>query len=134
MSSPDPIYDYFLFTGPTPAAVIGQFSEVVGGRMSLPPKWAMGMKYDPAEKGYNTSFVEAVVGQFASRGVRPDRVVLEPAWQGEQYNWDTAKFPDVPALVAGIAPTKMILWEHPILDTKTDFYANLTAANTNYRP
>ena len=77
--------------------------------MSLPPKWAMGMKYDPAEKGYNTSFVEAVVGQFASRGIRPDRVVLEPAWQGEQYNWDTAKFPDVPALVAGIAPTRSCL-------------------------
>lgn len=128
VSSPDPIYDYFLFAGPTPAAVIGQYSEVVGGRMSLPPKWAMGMKYDPAEKGYNTSFIETVVSQFAARGIRPDRVVLEPAWQGEQYNWDTGKFPDVTALVRGIAPTKLVLWEHPILDQKTSFHTSLADA------
>ena len=54
ISSPDPIMDYFLFAGPTPAAVIGQFANVAGGCMSLPPKWAMGMKYDPRENGKHT--------------------------------------------------------------------------------
>ena len=136
VSSPDPIYDYFLFAGPTPRAVIGQFSEVVGGRLSLPPKWAMGMKYDPAEAAYNTTFIDTVVQQFADRGVRPDRVVLEPAWQGQQYNWDGSKFGDVPALIKSIAPTKLVLWEHPILTpagspgTAADgFYDSLAKAN-----
>lgn len=83
--------------------------------MSLPPKWAMGMKYDPAENGDNETFVTSVIKQFADRGVRPDRAILEPAWQGAQYNWDTKKFPNVSRLIENIAPTKLILWEHPIL-------------------
>lgn len=57
ISSPDPVFDYFLFAGPTPAAVIRQFATVAGGRMSLPPKWAMGMKYDPQENGDNVSYL-----------------------------------------------------------------------------
>ncbi len=61
ISSPDPIFDYFLFAGPTPAAVIRQFATVAGGRMSLPPKWAMGMKYDPQEDGDNVSHLGFLV-------------------------------------------------------------------------
>ncbi len=135
VSSPDPVYDYFLFSGPTPRAVINQFSEVVGGRISLPPKWAMGMKYDPAEQGSNQTFIEKIVQQFADRGIRPDRVVLEPVWQGPQYNWDTHKFGNITELINRIAPTKLILWEHPILLPSSDphtaldgFYKSLVAS------
>ena len=32
------------------------------------------------------------------------------------------------SLIAGIAPTKLILWEHPILDSGTDFTKSLAAA------
>lgn len=52
VSSPDPVLDYFLFAGPSPAAVLGQFTTVTG-RMSLPPKWAMGLKYDPLDRAQN---------------------------------------------------------------------------------
>eukprot|EP00966_Prymnesium_polylepis_P027408 633784-Prymnesium_polylepis.3 len=31
--------------------------------------------------------------------------------------------------MAGIAPTQLILWEHPILDQKGSFYSNLSAAD-----
>ena len=58
ISSPDPIFDYFLFAGPTPAEVIRQFATVAGGCMSMPPKWAMGMKYDPQENGDNVSYLD----------------------------------------------------------------------------
>eukprot|EP01050_Picozoa_sp_SAG11_P008928 SAG11_NODE_809_length_7082_cov_6.205785_4_plen_916_part_00 len=125
ISSPDPIFDYFLFAGPTPAAVIGQFANVAGGRMSLPPKWAMGMKYDPRENGDNESFVPKVLKQFAERGIRPDRAILEPAWQSPQYLWDKRKFPNVSRLIEEMAPTKLILWEHPILEVSTDGCAQI---------
>ena len=75
--------------------MVGQFANTAGGRISLPPSWAMGMKYDPAEGGDNATFVKTVIEEFAARGIRPDRAILEPAWQGTQYNWNTAKFPDV---------------------------------------
>ena len=128
ISSPDPVFDYFLFAGPSPATVIGQFANVAGGRMSLPPKWAMGMKYDPRENGDNETFVPAVLKAFADRGIRPDRAILEPAWQNPQYNWDTKKFPDVPKLIKEMAPTKLILWEHPILDVNTAGCASIVKA------
>ena len=32
---------------------------------------------------------------------------------------DKAKFPDVPKLIEEMAPTKLILWEHPILDVSS---------------
>ena len=70
---------------PTPAAVINQFASLAGGKMSLPPKWAMGMKYDPRENGDNETFVPEVLRQFAERGIRPDRAILEPAWQNPQH-------------------------------------------------
>lgn len=76
----------------------------------------MGMKYDPRENGDNQTFVPEVLKQFADRGIRPDRAILEPAWQDPQYNWNQVKFPDVPKLIAEMAPTKLILWEHPVLD------------------
>eukprot|EP01051_Picozoa_sp_SAG22_P005310 SAG22_NODE_311_length_12629_cov_20.911891_5_plen_1434_part_00 len=117
ISSPDPVMDYFLLAGPTPAAVIGQFATIAGGKMSLPPKWAMGMKYDPRENGDNQTYVPQVLKEFAARGIRPDRAILEPAWQDPQYLWDPKKFPDVPKLIEDMAPTKLVLWEHPILDT-----------------
>ena len=72
--------------------MVGQFANTAGGRISLPPSWAMGMKYDPAEGGDNATFVKTVIEEFAARGIRPDRAILEPAWQGTQYNWNTAKF------------------------------------------
>ena len=125
ISSPDPIFDYFLFAGPTPAAVIGQFATVAGGRMSLPPKWAMGMKYDPQEDGDNGTFVPKVLNQFADRGIRPDRAILEPAWQNPQYLWDEKKFPNISKLVEDMAPTKLILWEHPILDVTSSGCVNM---------
>ena len=65
----DPVFDYFLFAGPTPAAVIGQFATVAGGRMALPPKWAMGMKYDPQENGDNVSHLAALLCLRAARPV-----------------------------------------------------------------
>ena len=34
----------------------------------------------------------------------------------DRYNWNRAKFPDVPRLIKEMAPTKLILWEHPVLD------------------
>ena len=35
----------------------------------------------------------------------------------------------MPAFIKSIAPTKLILWEHPILDVSTAFYAQLNASN-----
>jgi len=60
VSSPDPVLDYFLFAGPTVREVVQQFTTVTG-KMTIPPKWAMGLKYDPWDSHQNQAFVESIV-------------------------------------------------------------------------
>lgn len=73
------------------------------------------------------TFVPKVLNQFAERGIRPDRAILEPAWQNPQYLWDEKKFPNVSKLIEEMAPTKLILWEHPILQMTSDGCANIVS-------
>lgn len=84
ISSPDPVMDYFLFAGPTPIDVMRQFTALTG-RMSLPPKWSLGMKYDYNDRKQNEQFDETLTTAFASNGIAMDRVILEPGWQNPQY-------------------------------------------------
>ena len=56
VSSPDPVLDYFLFAGPTPAKVLEQYTALTG-RLSLPPKWSLGMKVSFAKRVVPTASV-----------------------------------------------------------------------------
>jgi hypothetical protein len=69
ISGPDPVFDYFLFPGPDPAAVIAQFTGICG-RMSLPPKWALGLKYDPDDAEQNQVRCTSCVVASGSRWLR----------------------------------------------------------------
>ena len=42
-----------------------------------------------------------------------------------RYLWDKNKFPNVSQLIEQMSPTKLILWEHPILDITTDGCAQI---------
>jgi hypothetical protein len=57
--------------------------------------------------GHLQAYVEAVVKNFSDYGVPLDRVVLEPGWQGKQYQWNPGKYPDVPGMIKTIAPTQV---------------------------
>ena len=92
ISSPDPVLDYFLFAGPTLAKVLEQFTAL-SGRLSLPPKWSLGMKYDYDNGKQDERFDESLTAAFAAHGIAQDRVILEPGWQQPQFLWDKARPP-----------------------------------------
>ena len=62
--------------------------------------------------GHLQAYVEAVVKNFSDYGVPLDRVVLEPGWQGKQYQWNPGKYPDVPGMIKTIAPTQVRTLTH----------------------
>ena len=61
----DPVFDLFLFAGPTPAAVMGQFTQLYG-RPALPPRFSLGLWYHPLESSNQTA-VLTTVGDFAAQ-------------------------------------------------------------------
>lgn len=42
LHTPDPVFDLYLLAGPTPAAVMGQFTQLYG-RPAMPPRPSLGL-------------------------------------------------------------------------------------------
>ena len=70
--------DLFFFAGTTSHAVLEQFTRLTG-RMSMPPKWAMGLWYHPQEHSNQTE-VMRIVDSFAKHNVPLAALTLEPPW------------------------------------------------------
>lgn len=102
---------------------LGQFSALAG-RMSMPPKWALGLWYHPEEKS-NQSVVVDVVDQFAAGKVNLSALTLEPPWQTHAYPctyvWNPANFWDVTRFMSelGDRGVKLTLWEHAYVQNST---------------
>jgi alpha-glucosidase len=124
--------DYYMMVGPTPADVLKQWMQLIGGT-HLPPRWtlgfaqtAMGLADAPDAQARLTTFIDEVLAQkvpisafhygsgYSSKGKR--RYV---------FTWNTSKFPDPDALnakfhasgmrtVANVKPC--LLDDHPAFD------------------
>ncbi len=112
----DPVVDMFFFAGPSNHAVLAQFTALTG-RMSMPPKWAMGLWYHPQEHS-NQSTVLEIVDSFAQNHVPLAALTLEPPWQTHAYScsyvWNPAMFWDPKGFVKTLATkdVQVTLWEH----------------------
>lgn len=92
------IIDMYIFTGPSPADVISQYTEVIG-RPFMPPYWSLG--FHICKFGY-TSVNETfdVVRRTHAAGIPQDVQWddMDYAIDNLDFTYDRAKFGDVPGL------------------------------------
>ena len=120
----DPVVDLFFFIGPTHHDVLAQYTKLTG-RMTQPPKWAMGQWYHPQENSNQTT-VLAIADHFISSGAPLAALTLEPPWQTHAYActyvWNTATmFPDPATFVIDLQRrnVSLTLWEHAYVANET---------------
>src|SRR5579859_3555107 len=90
---------YYVFAGPTPRDVLARYTELTG-RIPRPPRWALG--HHQSRWGYKTADeVLALARKFRQRDIPLDAVYLDIDYMDgyRVFTWDTARFPDPPALV-----------------------------------
>jgi alpha-glucosidase len=91
--------DYYLFAGPTPAAVIEQITRLTG-RPALPPVWALG--YHQSRWGYRSDAeIRAIASGFRSRRIPIDAIHLDIDYMYgfRVFSWDRERFPSPRATV-----------------------------------
>lgn len=94
----DSIAAYF-FTGPTPADVLRQYTELTG-RMHLPPRWTIG--YQQCRWGYKTEEqIRELAAKLRERQHPCDGLWLDIDYMNgyRSFTWDAERFPD-PARMA----------------------------------
>jgi alpha-glucosidase len=92
--------DYYLFAGPTPAAVVEQLTRVTG-RPALPPLWSLG--YHQSRWSYaSDSELQAIAEGFRSRRIPLDAIHLDIDYMRDfrVFTWDSNRFPDPAATLA----------------------------------
>ena len=95
--------NYYVIAGPSPQAVIGRFTGLVG-RMPLPPRWSLG--YQQCRWSYAPEArVREIAQGFRSRAIPCDVIYLDIDYmEGYRvFTWNSTKFPDPRRLVSDLA-------------------------------
>ena len=90
---------YYVFTGPTPRAILERYTELTG-RVPMPPRWAMG--YHQSRWGYKTADeILQLARTFRQRGIPLDVLYLDIDYMDgyRVFTWDRESFPDPAGLV-----------------------------------
>jgi alpha-glucosidase len=94
---------YYVFAGPTPAAVLARYADLTG-HMPLPPRWALG--YGQSRWSY---FPESQV-RYVAEEYRKRRVPCDSLWLDIDYmdgyrvfTWNERRFPDPAQLARDLA-------------------------------
>ncbi len=85
---------YYVFSGPTPRAVVDRYTELTG-RIPMPPRWALG--YHQSRWGYTTAEqVLQLAHTFRERRIPLDAVYLDIDYmEGYRvFTWDPERFAD----------------------------------------
>ncbi len=85
--------DYFIFAGPTPAAVVEQLTRLTG-RPMLPPLWALG--YHQSRWSYGTDAdVRGIARTFREHWIPLDAIHLDIDYMDDYrvFTWDGERFP-----------------------------------------
>jgi alpha-glucosidase len=90
---------YYVFGGPTPRAVVEQYTRLTG-RIPMPPRWALG--YHQSRWGYMTA--DEVLGlarTFRAHDLPLDAIYLDIDYMSgyRVFTWDRDRFPDPAGLV-----------------------------------
>lgn len=91
--------DYYLMAGPTPKSVLSQYTEITG-RMSLPPKWALG--YHQSRYSYETEEeVRELAATFIEKRIPLDAIYLDIHYMDgyRVFTFDKERFPKPKVLI-----------------------------------
>ncbi len=94
--------DYYLFAGPTPAAVVEQLTRLTG-RPALPPLWALG--YHQSRWGYRSDAeIRAIAKGFRTRQIPIDAIHLDIDYMDgfRVFSWNRERFPNPRATVEAL--------------------------------
>ncbi len=98
-----PVLDSYVFAGPGPKDVIGQYTELTG-RMELPPLWALGYQqsrysYYPEEQ------VRRIALEMRARGLPCDVIYLDIHYMDgyRVFTWDEERFPNPRKMIEDLA-------------------------------
>ncbi|KAF6039150.1 GAA [Bugula neritina] len=93
------ILDFYVFTGPSPAAVVQQYLEVVG-LPYMPPYWGLG--FHLCRWGYNSDdHMKSVIKRMRDYGFPYDTQWNDIDYMNKFYDWtyDKDKYADLPSIV-----------------------------------
>ncbi len=93
---------YYVFAGPTPAAVLAQYSALTG-RMPLPPRWALG--YGQSRWSYSPeAHLRAVADEFRRRRIPCDHLWLDIDYMDgyRDFTWNPDRYPDPQRLLGDL--------------------------------
>jgi len=94
--------DYYLFAGPSPAAVVEQITRLTG-RPALPPLWALG--YHQSRWGYRSDAeIRMIANEFRRRRIPIDAIHLDIDYMDDfrVFSWDRERFPSPRAAVEAL--------------------------------
>ncbi|MBK1722536.1 glycoside hydrolase family 31 protein [Thiocystis violacea] len=94
--------DYFVFAGPTPAAVVEQLTRLTG-RPMLPPLWALG--YHQSRWSYGTDAdVRGIAQTFREHWIPIDAIHLDIDYMDGYriFTWDRNRFPEPSETIAAL--------------------------------
>ncbi len=94
--------DYYVFYGPTPAAVLQQIGMLLG-TMPLPPRWALG--YHQSRWSYETDVqVRELADTFRTHDIPCDVIHFDIDYMRgyRVFTWDPDRFPNPPQLLADL--------------------------------
>lgn len=93
---------YYVFAGPTPAAVLARYADLTG-HMPLPPRWALGYQQSRWSY-YPEDYVRAVAREFRARRIPCDVLYLDIEYMDgyRDFTWDPRRFPDPARLLADL--------------------------------
>ncbi len=95
--------DYFFMYDQSVSAIIGHYTALTG-RIQLPPLWSIGYHQSRCSY-YPQSRVEWIAHTFRQKKIPLDCIVLDADYQQgyQPFRVNKERFPDLPALAAGLA-------------------------------
>ena len=93
---------YYVFTGPTPGAVLDRYTELTG-RTPMPPLWALGNQQ--SRWSYKTEDeVREITGQFRERDIPCDTIYLDIDYMDafKVFTWNKESFPEPEKLISDL--------------------------------
>ncbi len=95
--------DYYIIYGPTPAQILQTYTTLTG-RMSMPPKWALG--YHQCRWSYDSETeVRQLAAEFRRRRIPCDVIHLDIDYMRgyRVFTWNPKRFPEPAKLVQDLA-------------------------------
>ncbi|NMG05483.1 glycoside hydrolase family 31 protein [Brasilonema sp. UFV-L1] len=95
--------DYYIIYGPEPAKILHTYTQLTG-RMSLPPKWALG--YHQCRWSYDSEIVvQQLAQEFRERRIPCDVIHLDIDYMRgyRVFTWNHKRFPNPAKLITDLA-------------------------------